>query len=214
MVAKKNNVGNKEFNELIRNAKRAFERINKQEHKIGENIFNLGKTLFDIKKQNKKHTYYESFDKLCEACFAFSRQYGCRMINFYEIQKDLHEKGLLNVDTYLSNSILLSLKRAQNPSEVWAEACRESEAEPTEKLISQIIDRNNLNAEESKNSLQDDIAQATTAKIISVLQKIKNKKYSPSDQERKQLIALLEKSWDMAKNEELTSEDFESEEIA
>lgn len=214
MTAKKDNVGSKEFKVLVQKATKAYEQINKQECKIGENMFNLGKTLDELKKENKKHKYYKNFDILCEECFAFSRQYGYRMIKFYNIQKELHENGLLKEGTYQSNSMLLTLMRAPKPCKVWEEACLEAEGEPSEKLISQIIDRDNPKTEENKDSLKNEIAQATADKIISVLQKIKNKKYSPNADERKQLIALLEESWDMAKNEELPSEDFESEEIA
>ena len=208
MTAKKNNVGSKEFKGLVQFARKAYEQISKQECKIGENMFNLGKTLDELKKENKKHKYYSSFDILCEECFAFSRQYGYRMIKFYNIQRKLHEKGLLKEGTYLSNSMLLTLMRAQNPCKVWEEACREAEGEePSEKLISQIIDRNKPKTEESNNSLKNEIAQATADKIISVLQKIKNKNYSPDDDERKQLIALLEASWDQAASECATDGD-------
>lgn len=199
MTAKKNNVGNKEFKGLIQFARKAYDQINKQECKIGENMFNLGKTLDELKKENKKHKYYSSFGILCEECFAFSRQYGYRMIKFYNIQRKLHENGLLKEGTYLSNSMLLTLMRAKNPCKVWEEACREAEGEePSEKLIRQIIDRDNQKTEKSNDSLKNEIAQATADKIISVLQKIKNKKYSPNADERKQLIALLEESWDHA----------------
>lgn len=214
MTAKKNNVGSKEFKGLVQFARKAYEQISKQECKIGENMFNLGKTLDELKKENKKHKYYSSFDILCEECFAFSRQYGYRMIKFYNIQKDLYENGLLKEGTYLSNSMLLTLMRAKNPCKVWEEACREAEGEePSEKLISQIIDRDKQATGENEDSLQDDIAQATADKIISVLLKIKNKKYSPSSQEQLQLIALLKESWNKAKDEEQNSENFESEGI-
>ena len=207
MTAKKNNVGSKDFKVLVQKATRAYEQINKQECKIGENMFHLGKTLDELKNQNKKHKYYSSFDILCEECFAFSRQYGYRMIKFYNIQKDLHEKGLLKEGTYLSNSMLLTLMRAKNPCKVWEEACREAEGEPSEKLISQIIDRDESEIEANYDSLKNEIAQATADKIISVLQKIKNKNYSPDDDERKQLIALLEASWDQAASECATDGD-------
>ena len=208
MTAKKNNVGSKEFKGLVQFARKAYDQISKQECKIGENMFNLGKTLDELKIQNKKHKYYCSFDILCEECFAFSRQYGYRMIKFYNIQKDLHEKGLLKEGTYLSNSMLLTLMRAKNPCKVWEEACREAEdEEPSEKLIRQIIDRDNQKTEKSNDSLKNEIAQATADKIISVLQKIKNKNYSPDDDERKQLIALLEASWDQAASECATDGD-------
>lgn len=205
MTAKKNNVGSKEFKVLVQKATKAYEQINKQECKIGENMFNLGKTLDELKKENNKHKYYSSFDILCEECFAFSRQYGYRKIKFYNIQRKLHEKGLLKEGTYLSNSMLLTLMRAKNPCKVWEEACREAEGEePSEKLIRQIIDRDNPKTEESNDSLKNEIAQATADKIISVLQKIKNKNYSPYADERKQLIALLEASWDQAAAESAT----------
>ena len=45
MTAKKNNVGSKEFKVLVQKATKAYEQINKQECKIGENMFHLGKTL-------------------------------------------------------------------------------------------------------------------------------------------------------------------------
>ena len=204
MTAKKNNVGSKEFKLLVQKATKAYEQINKQECKIGENMFHLGKTLEELKKQNKKHKYYKNFEILCEECFAFSRQYGYRMIKFYNIQKELHENGLLKEGTYQSNSMLLTLMRAKKPCKVWEEACREAEGEPSEKLISQIIDRDELEAEENNDSLKNEIAQATADKIISVLQKIKNKNYSPNADERKQLIALLEASWDQAAAESAT----------
>ena len=208
MTAKKNNVGSKEFKGLVQFARKAYEQISKQECKIGENMFNLGKTLDELKKENKKHKYYSSFDILCEECFAFSRQYGYRMIKFYNIQKDLHEKGLLKEGTYLSNSMLLTLMRTKTPCKVWEEACKEAaEEEPSEKLISQIIDSDNPKTEESNDSLKNEIAQATADKIISVLQKIKNKNYSPDDNERKQLIALLEASWDQTASECATDGD-------
>ena len=207
MTAKKNNVGSKEFKVLVQKATKAYEQINKQECKIGENMFHLGKTLDELKNQNKKHKYYSSFDILCEECFAFSRQYGYRMIKFYKIQNELHKKGLLKEGTYQSNSMLLTLMRAKKPCKVWEEACREAEGEPSEKLISQIIDRDNPKTEESNDSLKNEIAQATADKIISVLQKIKNKNYSPDDDERKQLIALLEASWDQAASECATDGD-------
>ena len=204
MTAKKNNVGSKEFKVLVQKATKAYEQINKQECKIGENMFNLGKTLDELKNQNKKHKYYKNFEILCEECFAFSRQYGYRMIKFYNIQKELHENGLLKEGTYQSNSMLLTLMRAKKPCKVWEEACREAEGEPSEKLISQIIDRDELEAEVNNDSLKNEIAQATADKIISVLQKIKNKNYSPNADERKQLIALLEASWDQAAAESAT----------
>ena len=204
MTAKKNNVGSKEFKGLVQFARKAYEQISKQECKIGENMFNLGKTLEELKKQNKKHKYYKNFEILCEECFAFSRQYGYRMIKFYNIQKELHENGLLKEGTYQSNSMLLTLMRAKKPCKVWEEACREAEGEPSEKLISQIIDRDELEAEVNNDSLKNEIAQATADKIISVLQKIKNKNYSPNADERKQLIALLEASWDQAAAESAT----------
>ena len=204
MTAKKNNVGSKEFKGLVQFARKAYDQISKQECKIGENMFNLGKTLDELKKENKKHKYYSSFDILCEECFAFSRQYGYRMIKFYNIQKVLHEKGLLKEGTYQSNSMLLTLMRAKKPCKVWEEAFREAEGEPSEKLISQIIDRDELEAEVNNDSLKNEIAQATADKIISVLQKIKNKNYSPDDDERKRLIALLEASWDQAAAESAT----------
>ena len=188
-----NNVGSKEFKGLVQFARKTYDQISKQECKIGENMFNLGKTLDELKKRNKQHKYYSSFDILCETCFAFSRQYGYRMIKFYNIQKDLHEKELLKEKTYLSNSMLLTLMRAKNSCKVWEEACLEAEGEPSEKLISQIIDRDNPKTEENN-----------ADKIISVLQKIKNKNYSPNDDERKQLIALLEESWDKAAAESST----------
>lgn len=207
MTAKKNNVGSKEFKVLVQKATKAYEQINKQECKIGENMFHLGKTLDELKNQNKKHKYYKNFEILCEECFAFSRQYGYRMIKFYNIQKELHENGLLKEGTYQSNSMLLTLMRAKKPCKVWEEACREAEGEPSEKLISQIIDRDNPKTEESNDSLKNEIAQATADKIISVLQKIKNKNYSPDDDERKRLIALLEASWDQAASECATDGD-------
>lgn len=199
-----NNVGSKEFKGLVQFARKAYEQISKQECKIGENMFNLGKTLDELKKRNKQHKYYSSFDILCETCFAFSRQYGYRMIKFYNIQKKLHEKELLKEETYLSNSMLLTLMRAKTPCEVWKEACLETEGEPSEKLISQIIDRDNPKTEENNDSLKNEIEQATADKIISVLQKIKNKNYSPNADERTQLIALLEESWDKAAAESST----------
>ena len=199
-----NNVGSKEFKGLVQFARKAYEQISKQECKIGENMFNLGKTLDELKNQNKKHKYYKNFEILCEECFAFSRQYGYRMIKFYNIQKELHENGLLKEGTYQSNSMLLTLMRAKKPCKVWEEACREAEGEPSEKLISQIIDRDELEAEVNNDSLKNEIAQATADKIISVLQKIKNKNYSPNADERKQLIALLEASWDQAAAESAT----------
>ena len=110
----------------------------------------------------------------------------------------------LKEGTYLSNSMLLTLMRAKNPCKVWEEACLEAEGEPSEKLISQIIDRDNPKTEENNDCLKNEIEQATADKIISVLQKIKNKNYSPNDDERKQLIALLEKSWDKAAAESST----------
>ena len=204
MTAKKNNVGSKEFKVLVQKATKAYEQINKQECKIGENMFHLGKTLEELKKQNEKHEYYKDFKILCEECFAFSRQYGYRMIKFYNIQKELHENGLLKEGTYQSNSMLLTLMRAKKPCKVWEEACREAEGEPSEKLISQIIDRDELEAEVNNDSLKNEIVQATADKIISVLQKIKNKNYSPNADERKQLIALLEASWDQAAAESAT----------
>ena len=204
MTAKKNNVGSKEFKGLIQFARKAYDQINKQECRIGENMFNLGKTLDELKKQNKKHKYYKSFEILCETCFAFSRQYGYRMIKFYNIQKELHEKGLLNEGTYQSNSMLLTLMRAKKPCKVWEEACLEAQGEPSEKLISQIIARDESETEVNNDSLKNEIEQATADKIISVLQKIKNKNYSPNSDERKQLIALLEESWDNAAAESST----------
>ena len=214
MTVKKNNVVSKKFKGLVQFAIKAYEQINAQENKIGENMFNLGKTLVELKVQNKEHKYYTSFEELCKECFAFSRQYGYRMIKFYKIQKDLHKKGLLEEGTYQSSSMLLSLMRAKKPSDVWEEASRESKGKPTEKLVSQIIDRDKQATGENEASLQDDIAQATADKIISVLLKIKNKKYSPSSQEQLQLIALLKESWNKAKDEEQNSENFESEGIA
>ena len=204
MTVKKNNVVSKKFKGLVQFAIKAYEQINAQENKIGENMFNLGKTLVELKVQNKEHKYYTSFEELCKECFAFSRQYGYRMIKFYKIQKDLHKKGLLEEGTYQSSSMLLSLMRAKKPSDVWEEARRESKGKPTEKLVSQIIDRDKQATGENADSLQDDIAQATADKIISVLLKIKNKKYSPNADERKQLIALLEESWDHAAAESAT----------
>ena len=67
---------------------------------------------------------------------------------------------------------------------------------------------------EHADCLQDDIAQATADKIINVQQKIKNKNYSPTLQEREQLIALLNESWDKANGDEQSPEDFDSKENA
>ena len=66
MTAKKNNVGSKEFKGLIQFARKAYDQINKQECRIGENMFDLGKTLDELKKQNKKHKYYKSIEILNE----------------------------------------------------------------------------------------------------------------------------------------------------
>ena len=51
MAAKKNNVGSKNFKELVQKVTKVYEQINKQECKIGENMFNLGKTLDELKKR-------------------------------------------------------------------------------------------------------------------------------------------------------------------
>ena len=74
-------------------------------------------------------------------------------------------------------------------------------------MISQIIDRDESEIEVNNDSLKNEIAQATADKIINVLQKIKNKNYSPNADERKQLIVLLEASWDQAASESGTNGD-------
>ena len=100
--------------------------------------------------------------------------------------------------------MLLTLMRAKKPCKVWEDACLEAQGEPSEKLISQIIARDESETEVNNDSLKNEIEQATADKIISVLQKIKNKNYSPNSDERKQLIALLEESWDNAAAESST----------
>ena len=217
MKAKKNNAENKkaakEFAELIRQVKRVYSETTAQEEKQGKNLYNLGELLCKLQAQNKKLKRYSSFEELCKKEFAFSRQYGYRMIAFYNIQKELHEKNLLDEKKFLPNAMMLALKRAQDPSVVWQKAC-EMTSEPTEALVSQIIDEMNVQTQADDQDISNEISQATTKNIINILQKINKQKYDPTDDEKNQLIKLLQESWKLNGSAEDGDAENEEDEVA
>ena len=214
MKAKKNNGGSKkvsrEFKNLIAKVKEVYKETLAQEEKQGKKLFDLGKLLSDLREQNDQNKYYSSFEALCRDEFAFSRQYGYRMIKFYKVQNELHESKALEAKKYLSNSMLVTLIRAKDPVKVWKTACKKAKgSSPTEALISQIIDQKS-----SKTKSNDDssslISTASAGNIIHVLQVVKKEKYLPDEKEQRKLIKLLKESWEL--NGQVEDEDAQSDE--
>lgn len=189
-----NTIEAKEMNTLIEKAKKAYAAINQQETKIGKHIYDLGETLNDLKIKAKSNGV--TFGSICDDHFDFSRQYGYRMIKFYEIQKKLHEEDFLADDSYLSNSMLLTLMRSKEPVKIWQKALEQTTDTPTTTLINQLIGID----KDKTVDIKDMIAKANKKNIWKVLVAVKKQKYSPSYDECRVIITYLSEYFERLSN--------------
>jgi len=221
---KKNNDESKkaarEFAKLIKQATKIYNKTLAQEEKQGKNLYDLGELLSELRDQNRKLKLYSGFEGLCKNEFAFSRQYGYRMIRYYDIQKELHEKNLLDEKKFLTNSMMLALIRAEEPCVVWQKAC-EMMPKPTEALVSQIVDDTQRGKDDHNQldkgvdlDISEEIHKVTAENIIEVLQKIRKQKYVPIHDERNLLIETLEDSWEKYEIENDQGLEFDEDEVA
>lgn len=203
MTTKKKNVGTKkenanlsvEIHNLIQRARYAYRNILINEAEKDKNIYHLGQKLFEIKGQC--NTSKLIFKNIIKEKFAFSRQYAYRMIAFYNIQKELREKNLVYLDSFLSNSMLMILNRAKDPVMVWIKASEKGDTkQPSEALVRQAIREMNAPAQMDVSKLSTNIANANSTTIVSVLQKIRKQNYPPTPSEQERLIMLLKESWE------------------
>jgi len=210
---KKNNVEVK-FNKIVREVNELQQTLEKSDKECGKVRYDLGSKLSQLKKDESFKAIYGTFERLCHEHFHFSRQYGHRLIKLYLIQKKLHDKDLVSKDTYLGSTMLMTLKRSDKPCEVWKLAREKAgNDDPSEAIVSQIIDEQNKQKATSNKDMSSEIAKAHADNVCSVLQKIKNAKYTPSKEEQDTLIALLRESWSK-KDVDTSAEEDEQEDIA
>ncbi len=203
-----------EFNKMVKEVNDLQQTLEKADKECGKVRYDLGHKLSELKNNKSFKEIYGTFEKLCHEYFHFSRQYGHRLIKLYGIQKELHDNDLVSKDTYLGSTMLMTLKRSDKPCEVWKLARKNTgNSEPSEAIVGQIIDEQNKQKTTCSKDMSIEIANATANNVCSVLQKIKNAKYKPSEEEQDKLITLLRESWSK-KDVDTSTEEIEHEDIA
>ena len=202
-----------EFKRVVKEINTLYQKVKSADQKSGKDRYALGDKL-KLLKRDKKFKGFGSFEAICNDQFQFSRMYGYKLIWMYDTQKALHDEGLVPQDTYLGSTMLLMLWKSHDPRKIWKLACEKAgNDEPSEAIVSQIIDEQSKKKSTSSKDMSSEIADATTDNVCSVLQKIKKAKHTPSEEEQDKLITLLRESWSK-KDVDTSSEEDEQEDIA
>ena len=204
---------NVEFKKVVKEINTLYQKVKTADQKSGKDRYDLGSKLKSL-KCDKKFKGFGSFEAICNDQFQFSRIYGYKLIWMYDAQKALHDAGLVPQDTYLGSTMLQMLWKSRKPCKIWELACEKAgNDDPSEAIVSQIIDEQNKQKATSNKDMSSEIAKANADNVCSVLQKIKNAKYTPSKEEQDTLIALLRESWSK-KDVDTSAEEDEQEDIA